>query len=184
MPWTIDPMHSHVAFSIKHMMISTVHGQFHQFSGTLELDDADLSRSSASGAIEVASLDTGVANRDDHLRSAEFFDVGQFPEITYRSSLIEQTGDHTFRVSGDLTIRGVTREIALDVDYGGRRTDPQGQTRIGFNATGSLNRKDFGLVWNVALEAGGVMVGDTVRITIDAEAILQTAPIPALAGSR
>lgn len=184
MRWTIDPVHSHVGFAIKHMMISTVHGQFHRFSGTLELDDHDLSRSSASGSIEVASLDTGVANRDEHLRSGEFFDVAQFPTIAYRTSQIEQTGDHTFRVTGDLTIRGVTRAIDLEVEYGGKRMAPDGQTRIGFHASGTLNRKDYGLVWNVALEAGGVMVGDTVQIYVDAEAVRQEAPAPTMAGSR
>jgi polyisoprenoid-binding protein YceI len=179
-------MHSRVGFAIKHMMISTVHGQFHAFTGTVELDDADITRSQAYGTIDVASLDTGVASRDTHLRSAEFFDVDRFPSITYHTTQVERTGADSYRVTGDLTIRGVTRPIVLDVLYGGRLTDPSGKTRVGFSATGTLNRKDFGLVWNVALEAGGVMVGDEVRITIDAEAILQTAPVaaPVAAGQR
>jgi polyisoprenoid-binding protein YceI len=169
--WNIDATHSGINFSIRHVVISKVRGRFTKYMGKVELDEEDLTRSFVEATIDAASIDTGTPQRDDHLRSADFFDVEKFPELRFRSSRIEKLDDARYRLTGELTIRDVTREISLEVEYGGRATDPWGNQRIGFIATGSLDRKDFGLQWNQALETGGVLVGNRVDIEIEVEAV-------------
>jgi polyisoprenoid-binding protein YceI len=157
------------------MVISKVRGHFTRWSATLTLDTAELTRSSVEVDIEAASIETGVADRDTHLRSADFLDVAKYPTLRYRSRRVEAAAKDRLRVVGDLTIRDVTREVALDVEYGGQGKDPWGNTRVGFTATTSLNRRDFGLTWNQALETGGVLVADRVDIEIELQAIQQAA---------
>ena len=172
--WQIDPAHSHVEFAVRHMMVSTVKGRFAVRSGAIQLDEADLTRSSVEVIIDAASIDTGEPQRDAHLRSRDFLDVEAFPTITYRSRRVEPLEGGRFRVIGDLTIRDVTREVALDTIMAGRMRDPWGNERTGFSATTAINRKDFGLQWNDALEGGGILVGDEVKISIEVEAVRQS----------
>lgn len=170
--YEIDAAHTVVEFSVKHLMVTNVKGQFTQVSGALHFDEAHPTRSSVSATAEAAHVDTREPQRDEHLRSADFFDVEHFPIISFNSRRVEPTRrPDVYRVVGDLTIRGVTREVAFDTTYVGKVTDPWGNTRIGINATTTVNRKDFGLHWNMALEAGGVLVGDTVKISLDVEAV-------------
>jgi len=168
--WNIDTVHSGINFTIRHMVVSKVRGRFTRFGGTLTLDEADLTRSKVEATIDAASIDTGTAQRDDHLRSPDFFDAERFPELRFRSTRIDRNGER-YRVTGDLTIRDVTREVVLDVEYGGRARDPWGNERAGFIASTSLNRKDFGLGWNQVLEAGGVLVGDRVDIELELQGV-------------
>jgi polyisoprenoid-binding protein YceI len=168
--WSFDPVHSHIGFSVRHLMISKVRGQFNKWSGTFELDDADPTRASIDVRIDAASIDTRDEKRDAHLRSPDFFDVEKFPELHFRSTGVERDGDD-FIVRGDLTIHGVTRPIALAVESLGQTKDPWGGERAGFSATASVNRKDFGLQWNLALETGGVVVGEKIEIAIEIEAV-------------
>jgi len=169
--WNIDLSHSGVNFSIRHMVISKVRGRFAKFTGVLNLDDEDITRSVVDATIDASSIDTGVEQRDAHLRSADFFDVEKYPELRFRSTRIEKLDDDRFRVVGELTIRDVTREVALDVEGRGRAKDPWGNERTGFVAKTTLDRKDFGLKWNQALEAGGVLVGDRVDIELDVQGV-------------
>ena len=169
--WNIDATHSGVNFSIRHLVVSKVRGRFAKYAGSVAVDDTDLTRSVVEATIDASSIDTGTAQRDDHLRSADFFDVEKFPELRFRSTRIEKVGDDRYRVVGDLTIRDVTREISLNVEYGGRAKDPWGNQRIGFVATTGLDRKDFGLGWNQVLEAGGFLVGDRVDIELEVQAV-------------
>jgi polyisoprenoid-binding protein YceI len=171
--YQIDPAHSSAQFSIRHMMISNVRGEFTKVSGTVTYDAANPANSKADARIEISSINTREPQRDAHLKSADFFDAGKFPLLTFQSK--EVSGhDGTWKLKGDLTIHGVTREVSLDVEGPTPETkDPYGNVRIGATATGKLNRKDFGLTWNGALEAGGVLVGDEVKLTIDIEAIRQ-----------
>jgi polyisoprenoid-binding protein YceI len=173
MSWKVDQAHTLVEFSVKHMMISTVRGRFHNFSGTLNLDEEYPERSSIEGVVEVASLDTHEPNRDAHLRSADFFDVEKYPTMKFRSTRIEKTGDNRFDVVGDLTIKNVTREITFNVTSEGQGKDPYGSRHWGFSAETTINRKDFGLNWNVALETGGWLVGDLIKVNVDLEAVQQ-----------
>lgn len=170
--WSIDPSHSHVEFSVRHLMIATVKGRFAEVQGTVVIDEADPTRSEIDVTIAAASVDTRVTQRDEHLRSADFFNVEKFPSLTFKSRRIERDGDD-LKLVGDLTIRGVTREVTLDVTEHGRQTDPWGGLRAGFEATGKIKRSDFGLTWNQALEAGGVAVGDDVKLAIDVELVKQ-----------
>jgi polyisoprenoid-binding protein YceI len=169
MKWTVDPVHSHVGFSVRHMMVTTVRGAFTSYSGTLELDPADFTRSRITGEIDAASVDTKNADRDNHLRTNEFFDVANHPKITFTSTRIEPKDDG-YVVHGDLTIRGVTKPVALDVEYGGTSKNPYGQTVAGLSATGTINRKDFGVQFHALLETGGVAVGDKVKLEIEVQA--------------
>ena len=169
--WNIDAAHSGINFSVRHMVVSKVRGRFAKYTGAIKIDDGDLTRSVVEVTIDAASLDTGVADRDTHLRSADFFDVEKFPELRFRSKRVEKLTDEKYRVIGDLTIRDVTREVALDVEYGGRGKDPWGNERVGFVAKASVDRKDFGLKWNQALDAGGVLVGDRVDIELDVQGV-------------
>ena len=169
--WQIDPSHSEVGFSVKHLMISTVRGRFSGVKGNVFLDAQDLTRSSVEVEIDARTIDTREEKRDGHLRSPDFFDVEKYPTLTFRSRRIEPVGDNRFRVTGDLTIRDVTREIVLDVTEEGRGRDPWGGERVGFTATGKIDRREYGLTWNQALEAGGVMVSHEIRISIETEAV-------------
>jgi polyisoprenoid-binding protein YceI len=173
--WNIDATHSGINFSIRHMVVSKVRGRFAKYSGTIAVNGDDLTRSVVEATIDAASIDTGTPQRDQHLRSADFFDVERFPELRFKSKRIEQVDDARYRVIGELTIRDVTREVALDVEYGGRAKDPWGNERIGFVARTALDRKDFGLQWNQALEAGGVLVGDRVDIELEVQAVRASA---------
>ncbi len=167
--WNIDPAHSAAEFKVKHMMISNVKGKFSGISGVLNRNDADHTRSSLDVSIDVGTVNTQDAQRDGHLKSADFFDVEKFPKMTFKSTHIEKKGDG-FAVTGDLTIHGVTKPVILNVEEVSEPTkDPWGNTRIGLEATGKVNRKDFGLTYNAALEAGGVLVGEEVSITLDVQ---------------
>ena len=170
--WSIDAAHSSVEFSIRHLMIATVKGRFGDVEGKIVLDDADPEGSSIDVTIRAASIDTRMPQRDEHLRSADFFNVAQFPVLTFTSRRITREAED-FTVAGDLTIRGITRPVTLTVVSHGRQLDPWGSERAGFEAVGKIKRSDFGLTWNQALEAGGVMVGDEVKITLDVELIKQ-----------
>ncbi|HEX7117275.1 MAG TPA: YceI family protein [Longimicrobiales bacterium] len=169
--WTIDAAHTLVEFAVKHMMIATVKGRFGEVSGTIVLDEEALDRSSAEVTIVASSIDTRSADRDAHLRSADFLDVETHPTLTFRSRRVESVGEGRFRVIGDLTIRGTTREVVLDVEDQGRGKDPWGGERAAFSATTEIDRRDYGLTWNAALETGGVLVGDRVRISLEVEAV-------------
>jgi polyisoprenoid-binding protein YceI len=169
--WNIDAAHSGINFTIRHMVVSKVRGRFAKFTGTVRLDDGDLTRSSVEATVDASSIDTGTAQRDAHLRSADFFDVERFPELRFQSLRIEKTGSDRYRVVGNLTIRDVTREVALDAEYAGRGTDPWGNERVAFAAKTAIDRKDFGLGWNQVLEAGGVLVGDRVEIELDVQVV-------------
>lgn len=172
--WKLDPAHAHVEFAVRHLMISRVKGEFTDVEGTLQIDDDDVSTAKLEVEIGAASIDTRVEQRDDHLRSADFLDADEYPKLTYHSRKVERTGEDELRVVGDLTIRDVTREVVLHVTERGRAADPWGGQRAGFGATAKIDRKDFGLTWNQALETGGVLVGDEVQITLDAEWVLDT----------
>ena len=169
--WEIDPVHSEIAFSVRHMMVATVRGRFNQFQGVIEFDPAHPESGRVEVTIDAASIDTRNEQRDNHLRSPDFLNVEQYPTITFVSKRIEPLGDNRFRVIGDLTIRGVTREVALEAEFLGVGKDPWGGERAGFTARAKLNRHDFGASWNVALEAGGFLVGDTLEVTLDIEAV-------------
>jgi len=169
--WNIDAAHSGINFSVRHMVVSKVRGRFGKYAGAVQLDERDLTRSTMQATIDTSSIDTGAPQRDTHLRSADFFDAEKFPEIRFQSRRIEKVDDAHYRVVGDLTIREVTSEVSLDVEYGGQAKDPWGNERIGFIAKTAFDRKDFGLGWNQALEAGGVLVGDRVDVELEVQAV-------------
>ncbi|MBI4825655.1 MAG: YceI family protein [Nitrospirae bacterium] len=169
--WIIDPDHSVAAFAIRHMMIAYVHGQLNKISGTIEFDTGDVNNLSMELAIEASSLFTGIGKRDEHLKSEDFFHIGKFPAITFKSTNSEKTGFNTCKVSGDLSIHGITKSIALNFEYLGPVNSPFGETCIGFTASTSLNREDFGMTWNQPLD-GGIMVGKDVQINLNLEADL------------
>ncbi len=172
--WSIDPAHSAAEFAVKHMMVSTVKGRFHGVEGTLRIDEANPEASTIEAAIDVASIDTGVEQRDAHLRSDDFFNAEKFPKITFRSTKIERAGNAAkWKMTGDLTIRDVTRSVVLDVEEDGRGLDAYGKSRAGFTADTKISRKDFGVNWNGLIETGGVVVGDAVRITLNVAAVRQ-----------
>jgi polyisoprenoid-binding protein YceI len=168
--WAIDPSHSLVEFGVKHMMFATVKGRFTGVRGTINLDEADLSRSSVRVEIDAASIDTRDERRDAHLRSGDFFDAETYPVLTFKSTRVEPAGPDRLKVTGDLTIRGVTRQVTLDATINGRGVTPWGNEVAGYSAETQINRKDYGLNWNAALESGGVLVGDTVKIALEVEA--------------
>ncbi|MFQ5614589.1 MAG: YceI family protein [Anaerolineae bacterium] len=175
--WQLDPAHSHIQFSARHMMISTVRGRFEDFTGTFDVDEADPTNSRVEVEIQAASVYTREQRRDDHLRSPDFLDVANYPVITFKSTRVEQIDDHHGRLIGDLTIKDVTREVTLDVEYAGQAKSPMGTISAGFTAHTKLNRKDWGLTWNMALETGGVLVGDEITIDIELELIKQEQPV-------
>ena len=169
--WALDPVHSQVQFVARHMMVSKVRGFFRQLEGMLWIDEApELSRVEVT--IQAASIDTGDATRDEHLRSPDFLDVERYPTITFKSTSVRGTKEK-FQVTGDLTIRDITKPITLDVEFGGEGKDPWGGTRASFSAHGKFDRRDYGLTWNVALETGGILVSNEVKINIEAQVVLQ-----------
>ncbi len=177
MKWTIDPMHSIAQFSIRHMVVNTVHGHISLKGGSVEVEESDPSRAVIEATLDATSINTGVAPRDNDLRGPNFFDVERYPHITFQSKRVEATGKSEFNVIGDLTMHGVTREMTLKTAFTGEGKDPWGNRRATFNAQTQLNRKDFGLTWNAPLETGGFWVGDDVKISLEIQAV--PAPVPA-----
>jgi polyisoprenoid-binding protein YceI len=169
--WQIDPAHSGINFSVRHMVFAKVRGRFGRFTGTVRAADADPSQTAIHVEIEADSIDTGAGDRDKHLRSAEFFDAERYPELRFDSTRVEQVGPERYRLIGNLTIKDATREVALDVEYAGRAKDPWGNERAAARATGSIDRRDFGLAWNQVLEAGGVLVGERIDIELEIQAV-------------
>ena len=167
MRWTIEPTHSSLEFRVRHLGISTVRGKFKIFEGHVDLNDDNGSVEGIEASIDVASIDTGVEQRDAHLRSADFFESENHPAMTFRSADAEKVGEHEYRVKGELTLRGVTKPVSFTVETTPVVKDPWGNDRTGVTATGKLNRKDWGLTWNQALETGGVLVSDEVKFTLD-----------------
>ena len=168
--WQVDPAHSAVTFTARHMMVAKVRGSFKDFSADIVIAD-DPRQSRVDATVQMASVDTGDSGRDEHLRTNDFFAIEQHPTMTFRSTGLEGSGDE-YKLHGDLTIRGVTKPVTFDLEVGGVGKDPWGNTKAGFTATGTINRKDFGVEWNAPLETGGVLVGDKVTIEIDVEASL------------
>lgn len=171
--WEIDSGHSGIHLSTRHMMLARVRGVFSRWSGTILADSHDLGRTTVDIYIDATSLETGVLDRDVHLKSADFLDVARYPEVTFRGTRVEVLGADRARLLGELALHGVTREVPLDVDFTGRTKDPWGHERAGFCAKASLDRRDFGLEWNQFLEAGGALVGNQVDIEIEIEAVRQ-----------
>jgi len=168
--WKLDPTHTLVEFSAKHLMITTVKGRIGDVTGTINTDEKDPRKSTVEATLKSASLDTRTDQRDQHLRSADFLNSEVYPEITFRSTRIEGDKEH-FKLTGDLTIRDVTKPITLDVQFEGKTKDPWGGERVGFSATGKIDRRDFGLTWNQALETGGVVVGNEIKISLEVQAV-------------
>jgi polyisoprenoid-binding protein YceI len=170
--WTLDPSHTTIEFVAKHMMITTVKGRFTEFEGTIIADEQNVANSKVDVTMKAASLDTRSDQRDQHLRSADFLHVEEFEDVTFHSTSVSGTKEK-FKVTGDLTIRGTTHPITLDVTFEGTGKDPWGGTRSSFSAHGKFDRRDYGLTWNVALETGGILVSNEVKINIEAQAVLQ-----------
>ena len=173
--WKIDPSHSAIAFSVRHMVVSKTRGRFTRWSGELRFDPDNPSASSVEVKIDPGSVDTADADRDGHLRSADFFDVERFPTASFRSTSVEDRRGDRYRVTGDLTVHGVTKPVVLEVTFEGSGKDPWGGERAGFSASTSIDRKQFGLEWNKALETGGLLVGEKVDLTLEIEAVKQPA---------
>jgi polyisoprenoid-binding protein YceI len=173
MAWTIDTSHTRANFTVRHMMIANVHGQFDQVSGEVDFNEADPARSTVDVQIAAASINTREEKRDAHLKSPDFLDAEKYPYLTFRSKRVQKTGENTGRIVGDLTIRDVSKEVVLDVEYNGQAKSPWGTVSAGFTATTKINRKDWGLNWNMALETGGWLVGDVVAINLEVEIVKQ-----------
>lgn len=173
MSWKIDPAHSEINFTVRHMMIANVRGRFENFSGTIEFDENNPENSSVEVEIEANSINTREEQRDAHLKSADFLNAEEYPTLEFNSTRVEMLDENSARVYGDLTIRDVTREVVLDVAYSGMAKSPWGMTIAGFSASTTINRKDWGLEWNVALETGGWLVGEEVKISLEVELIKQ-----------
>ena len=171
--WKIDPVHSSVRFSVKHMLITEVVGQFKEYDATLTTSKADFSDAKLEATIIVQSIDTDNEKRDAHLKSEDFFYSEKYPKISFKSNSVEQIDEKTFRITGDLTIRGITKTVVFETSYGGTITDPYGNSRSGWQASTTVNRFDFGLKWNQVMETGGLLVGEEIKINIDAQFILQ-----------
>lgn len=168
--WAIDPTHSEVQFKIKHLVISTVTGTFNNFEGSLETESQDFDGAKASFKLNVASIDTNVEDRDAHLKSDDFFSAEKYPFITFEGKL-KKSGENQFKLNGPLTIRDVTKDVELDVELGGTMVDGYGQTKAGFEINGVINRKEFGLTWSMVTEAGGVVVGDDVKLQLNVQVV-------------
>jgi polyisoprenoid-binding protein YceI len=168
--WTFDTIHSSVNFWVRHLMVAKVHGRFAKWSGSLAFDDKQLATAQAQVEIDATSIDTKDPQRDGHLRSADFFDVEKYPTLSFKSTSVEDVRGANFKLNGDLTMHGVTKSVTLDVEYAGRAIHPQMGERAGFSAHGTLNRKDWGLVWNQTLDAGGLALGDKIEIHLEIEA--------------
>jgi len=179
--WEIDSGHSTANFTVKHMMVSNVRGEFGKITGTLNLDDKDVTKSSITATIDATSIDSRNPQRDGHLKSPDFFDVEKHPNLTFKSKKVEKAGEGKLKVTGDLTMRGVTKEVVLDVDASFKESKQpfNGSTVTGLSATTKLNRKDFGLNWNKALETGGVLVSDEVNVALEIELVKKDAPATA-----
>lgn len=173
--WAVDSSHSGIHFSVRHLLIAKVRGQFSRWSGSITLPEGDLERASVAVTIDASSIDTGVADRDAHLKSADFFDVAIYPEAAFTSNRVEVVGGNLVKVTGPLTLHGVTREVTLEVEPFGKTKDPWGNERMGFSARTSLLRSEFGLTWNQVLETGGVAVSDRVELEFEVEAVKQVA---------
>jgi polyisoprenoid-binding protein YceI len=171
--WQIDPSHSNAQFSVKHMMVSNVRGEFGKLAGQVFLDDAELTKSHVEATIDATTINTREPKRDAHLRSPDFFDVAKYPTLTFKSTQVKRAGKDRLAVTGELTLHGVTRPVTLDVQLTAEIKSPFGDVRRGAQATGKVNRKDFGLNWNKVIEAGGVVVGEEVALTIDVELVKQ-----------
>lgn len=169
--YTIDPAHSSIGFTVRHAMVTNVKGSFPQHEGTLRLDGSDPARSTAAIDVRIDSVDTGIKDRDAHLLSGDFFDAEAFPLMTFRSTAAERVGGDRYRLTGDLTIKDVTRPLSIDLEFNGSATDVYGNERVGFEGSAEILRSDWGLTWNAALEAGGVMVSDKVKLTFDISAV-------------
>jgi polyisoprenoid-binding protein YceI len=181
MNWTIDGSHSLAEFSVRHMMVSTVKGRFQKVSGNIVWDETNPAASSVEATIDATSITTHDEKRDGHLASADFFEVEKYPTITFKSTKVEAKHSDEFKVTGDLTMHGITKEVTLEVEYNGSGKNPWGMTVAGFTAKTSINRKDYGLNWNVALETGGMLVSDKINITLEVEAV--AAPVEATANA-
>lgn len=167
--WAIDPAHSEIQFKVKHLVISTVTGKFHEFSGSIETENGDFTDATAEFSAKTASVSTGNADRDAHLKSDDFFNSENYPELKFKSAEIKKSGEDTYKLIGDLTIRDVTKKVELEAVYGGTVTDPYGNTKAGFEIRGKINRKDFGLKWSAVTEAGSVVVSDDVRLDLNVQ---------------
>ena len=170
--WVIDPTHSEIQFKVKHLVISTVTGSFKNFEGTVESDTEDFEGAAVSFSAETASIETNQAQRDAHLKSADFFDAEKYPKLTF-TGVLTSTGDESYSLSGDLTIKETTQPFTFSVEFGGSMTDPYGQNKAGFEISGKLNRKEFGLAWSAVTEAGGVVVGDEVKLIANVQVVKQ-----------
>jgi polyisoprenoid-binding protein YceI len=179
MAWQIDSAHSEVTFSARHMMISKVRGRFNEFSGTINFDEENPSASTVDVTIQADSISTRNADRDGHLKSADFLNVAEYPTITFVSTNVEQTDDDEGKLTGNLTIAGVTKPVTLKVEYAGQAQSPWGMTSAGFSGSTKIDRRDFDLTWNAALETGGVLVGNDIKIEIELELIKQPDAVPA-----
>ncbi len=173
MAWFIDPSHTRANFTARHMMIANVHGQFDKITGTVDFNEQDPARSTVDVQIEAASINTREEKRDAHLKSPDFLDAEKYPYLTFKSTKVEKTSAHTGRITGNLTIRDLSKLVVLDVEYNGQAKSPWGTTNAGFTAVTKINRKDWGLNWNVALETGGVLVGDIVTLNLEVEIVKQ-----------
>lgn len=169
--WAIDASHSKVSFKVKHLMISNVLGSFKEFEGQVTTSGNDFTSTAVNFSLNTASVDTEVTDRDGHLKSPDFFDAEKFPKITFEGSGMKDLGDDMYELEGQLTIKGVSKSVKLSVEYGGIMSDPWGNVKAGFSISGKINRKDWGLNWNAALEAGGVLVGEEVKINCDIELV-------------
>lgn len=171
--YVIDAAHSSIGFTVRHAMVTNVRGSFTEHEGTLHLDGSDPARSTAAIDVKIASVDTGIADRDGHLRGGDFFDAEAFPLMSFRSTGARQLGGDAYRITGDLTIKDVTRPLSIDLEFNGSATDVYGNERVGFEGSAEILRSDWGLTWNAALETGGVMVSDKVKLTFDISAVKQ-----------
>ena len=171
--WSIDPMHSEVQFKVKHLVISTVSGFFKSFEGTVESENDNFEHAKINFSIDIDSIDTKQTQRDEHLKSAEFFDAAKYPHIKFHSTSFTKTGDDEYELKGDLTIKDVTKPVTLQVEYGGSADDFYGNTKAGFEITGKINRKEFGLTWDGVTEAGAIVVGEDIKLTINAQLLKQ-----------
>jgi len=167
--WTIDPTHSEITFKVKHLVISTVTGKFQEFDATIESDNEDFEDANITFEANIDSIETGNEDRDNHLKSEDFFNASEFPKMTFKSTSFKKVGDGEYKLIGDLTIRGNTKQVELDAEYGGTVIDPYGQTKAGFEVTGKINRKEFGLTWSVVTEAGSVVVSDEVKLNLNVQ---------------
>lgn len=171
--WVIDPTHSEVYFKVKHLVISTVTGSFERFEGSMTASKEDFSDAEIEFSADIDSINTKQADRDGHLKSPDFFDAASYPKITFQSKQLLKKTDSEYKLKGDLSIRGVTKEVVLNAEFGGVVKDPWGNTKAGFELTGTINRKDFGLTWNAVTEAGGVVVSDEVKLQVNVELVKQ-----------